>query len=37
MERVPDIQNIFDYKYIDFVIHGGDHYSRVFVVSALKH
>ena len=35
-KRVPDLQHIFDYECIDIVIHGGDHFSRVFVVNALK-
>ena len=36
IKRVPDLQHIFDYECIDIVIHGGDHFSRVFVMNALK-
>ena len=36
IERVPNLQHIFDYECINIVIHGGDHFSRVFVMNALK-
>ena len=35
-KRVPYISNIFDYECIDIIIYGDDHFSRVFVMNALK-
>ena len=33
--RVTDLDKIFDFHCTDFVIHGNDHFSRVFVVNAI--
>ena len=35
-DRVTDFNKIFDFRCIDFVIHGSDHFSQVFLVNTIK-